>query len=97
MELEQEYKQKIIGILSVLFPNATIYLFGSRARSTHDKSSDIDIAIDAGKKLYHTNVGEARDMLAESNIPYCIDIVDLHSVSTEMKKQIKKEGILWKR
>jgi len=46
MTLEPEYKNKRISILSVLFPNAKIYLFGSRARGTHEQKSDIDLAID---------------------------------------------------
>ena len=96
MMLEEEYKKKIVGILSVLFPDATIYLFGSRARGTARERSDIDIAIDAKDKLRPARISEARDMLAESNIPYTIEIVDLHSVSESMRDNILKEGIIWK-
>jgi len=96
MSVEEKYKKKIIAVLSALFPSAKIYLFGSRARETHSKFSDIDIAVDAGKKLPRVDVGEARDMLRESNVPYKIDVVDLHGVSEDMKKMILKEGILWK-
>jgi len=94
--LEKEYKDKIVGILTVLFPDAKIYLFGSRARGTHSERSDIDIAIDDGKPMRPRRVGEANNMFAESNIPYSIDVVDIHSVSERMKEAIFKEGILWK-
>jgi len=67
--LEKEYKDKILGILTVLFPTAKIYLFGSRARGTHSDRSDIDIAIDEGKVMRPRRVGEANHMFAESNIP----------------------------
>jgi len=96
MGLEPEYKDKIVGILTVLFPKAKIYLFGSRARGNHGPRSDIDIAIDEGKPITPNRVGEASDMLAESNIPYKIDVVDFHSASEDMKKLILTEGILWK-
>jgi len=96
-ELNPEYKRKIIAVLSALFPDATIYLFGSRARGTHYARSDIDIALDAGKVLPYVDVGEARDMLAESNISYKIDIVDIQSVSAEMREAIYREGIIWRK
>jgi len=97
MELDPKYKLKIIAVLSALFPDATIYLFGSRARGTHYARSDIDVALDTGAKLPRVDVGEARDMLAESNIPYRIDVVDVRSVSEDMRKAILSEGIIWRK
>jgi len=94
--LQKEYKDKIVGVLAALFPNAKIYLFGSRARGTHPEKSDIDIAIDEGEPVRPGRIGEANSMFAESNILYKIDVVDLHSVSKKMKDFILKEGILWK-
>src|SRR5438105_2602391 len=94
--LDERTKHIIIGVLSTLFPNAKIYLFGSRARGDYSHSSDIDIAIDAGEELRRANVGEARDMLNESNIPHKIDVVDLHGISEEMRQNILKESLLWK-
>jgi predicted nucleotidyltransferase len=40
-----------------------MYLFGSRARGTHQPSSDIDLAIDAGRKLDFLEVAQARNVL----------------------------------
>jgi len=94
--LNPEYKDKIVKILTVLFPKAKIYLFGSRARGTHSDRSDIDIAIDEGLVVRPRRIGEANNMFAESNIPYSIDVVDIHSVSEKMKELILKEGIIWK-
>jgi uncharacterized protein len=97
MELNLEYKKKIVAVLSALFPNATIYLFGSRARGTHYERSDIDIALDTGIRLEQVDVGEARDMLNESNIPYKIDVVDVRGVHESMRKNILEEGIVWRK
>lgn len=93
--IDSPNQQKIIAILKALFPQARIILFGSRALGTQRHSSDIDIAIDAGTKLERSNIGEARDMLNASNMPYHFDIVDLQSIPEEMRKAILKEGILW--
>lgn len=67
--IKEQYKEKIIGILSTLFPQAKVYLFGSRAEGKYSEFSDIDIAIDAGKKIEYVHIDEANSMLANSNIP----------------------------
>ena len=93
--IDEKTKKKIIGIIKVIFPEAKIYLFGSRAKSEHREFSDIDIAIDTGKKLSRFDVVEIADMLSASKIPFRIDVVDVHSVNEEMKNSILQEGILW--
>lgn len=93
--VDEKTKSKIIGILQVLFPGAKIYLYGSRARGDNREWSDIDIALDAGKKLDFFDVCEARNLFEASNISYKIDVVDIFSVSTDMKEDILKEGVLW--
>lgn len=85
----------IVKLLSVIFPEAKIYLFGSRARGTHKVTSDIDLAIDAGRSLSSLELARARNIIEALNIPQPVDIVDLCSVPHEMRKIILNEGILW--
>lgn len=94
--LDERTKHIIIGVITTLFPEAKIYLFGSRARGKYSNTSDIDIAIDTGKVLRRVNVGEARDMLNESNILHKIDVVDFQAIPEKMQKNILDEGIVWK-
>ena len=94
--IDMETKNKIISIVQALFPEAKIYLYGSRARGTHAKLSDIDIAINTNKKIPIEEIGELKSMLAASNILYKIDIVDYNRISDEMKISIDEEKIIWK-
>lgn len=94
--LDEAIKQKIVGIISVLIPDAHIYLFGSRARGTNAEHADIDIALDAGKPLRRRDVDEVKSMLNESNIMYLIDVVDLYQVNDLMRQEILREKIIWK-
>lgn len=93
--LKPEERAKIIGVLTILFPDAKIYLYGSRARGTHREFSDVDIAIDAGHKLSPRFFAEARGMLEASLVPYNFDVVDFHCIPVAMKEAILREGILW--
>jgi predicted nucleotidyltransferase len=94
--VEKKTKEKIIAIISALIPQAKIYLFGSRARKTHSRSSDIDIAIDAGNILPRAIVDEIISVFSATNIMERIDVVDMHQVPDEMRDSIAEEGILWK-
>ena len=98
MDIKQEYKDKIIAILAIFFPDAKIILFGSRARKTHQRGSDIDIAIDTGSPIRpFSRLGEAKAAVQALYIPYGIDVVDLHGVSKDMQEMILQEGIPWKK
>jgi len=93
--VEPEIKTKIVGLLKLLIHEAQVYLFGSRAKSTHQEFSDIDLALDAGGPLDLRRVNEARSVLQSLSIPYKVDLVDFHRVSELMKKSILEERVLW--
>ncbi|HLC06557.1 MAG TPA: nucleotidyltransferase domain-containing protein [Candidatus Babeliales bacterium] len=89
-------EETMVQLLTVLFPTATIYLFGSRARGDHTERSDIDVAIDLGREMELREVAKARGVLEGLNLPEKIDVVDMHSIPAAMKEFILKEGVLWK-
>jgi predicted nucleotidyltransferase len=94
--LDTKAREKIISLISALLPRAKIYLFGSRARGTYSKWSDIDIALDADVPLPITAVDEIKSVFEATNMPYKIEVVDFHRVSPSMREAIRREGILWK-
>ncbi len=94
-EVDTLSKQKIITLIHSLIPEAKIYLFGSRARGTNQQWSDIDLALDAGKKIERGRIAEMLDILAATDIPYEVDIVDFHNINSELKECIEKEKIVW--
>ena len=90
-------KDQIVKVVEVFFPLAKIYLFGSRARMTHNERSDIDIAIDVGRQMTITEKGQLNSMLDALNVPQKIDIIDFNRAPQALKDNILKEGILWKK
>ena len=95
--IDEASKHKIIAIISALVPDATIYLFGSRARGTQSKWSDIDIALDAGHPISRFILGEVMSIFEASNILYKIQVVDINSVNEAMKTSILRDRTLWKK
>jgi predicted nucleotidyltransferase len=90
-------QEKIIKVIEIFFPDATIYLFGSRVKDNYKETSDIDIAIDAGKPMSMTERGQINSMLDALNIPQNIDVVDFHRAPQALKDSIVREGIIWKK
>ena len=94
--IDEKTKKKIVDLISVILPEAKIYLFGSRARQDFRQSSDIDIALNMGEMIDFGDMLEIKDVLNATNIPQKIDVVDMNLISKEMRTEIETEGILWK-
>ena len=96
-QIDELNKQKIINLITVLLPEAKIYLFGSRARGNNTERSDIDLALDIGAPIPRRIIGEIMSVLEATDIINSIDVVDLNgSISPTMRASILKEGIVWK-
>jgi predicted nucleotidyltransferase len=85
--------EQLKHFLKTTFPNARIYLFGSRARGDASGYSDIDIAVESRAPIT-SQLSRARFAIEESLIPYKVDLVDL-SKAPYLKKIIEEEGIVW--
>ena len=81
-------------ILKTVLPTGThVFVFGSRAKWTTKRSSDLDLAIDAGRALTRNEDVCLSSEFMESDLPYKVDIVDLHNVSDSFKAIINKNKI----
>ena len=89
-------KEKIIKVIEIFFPDAKIYLFGSYARGQQTLSSDLDIAIDLGTDVPLVQLSQIREMISILHTMQKVDVVDFHSVPSELRQTILEEGILWK-
>ncbi len=98
-EIESErfgrYKIELLRIINKILPECKVYLFGSRARLDHSQGSDIDLALDAGKKIDFKIILDLYNKIEDTNVPLTVDLVDLHSVDSDFKKRIDREKILW--
>jgi uncharacterized protein len=93
---EIKYKDVMIKIIEIFFPHAKVYLFGSYARGTNKPGSDIDIAIDAGRRLTLQELQLPALLLDALPMSQKIDLVDVNRVPPEMYQAILREGVAWK-
>jgi predicted nucleotidyltransferase len=93
----EEYKDIIIPIIIRYVPDAKIILYGSRARGNDKTGSDIDIALDMGSTIDSALINNITWDLEDSNLPIFFDIVDYAKMPEAMKKNILKDGVIWKK
>ena len=91
----ERYKKTLLDIIHKKLPKCKVYLFGSRARKTHQSGADIDLALDDKKLIDFDVILSLHADIDETTIPLTVDLVDLHSSSDTLKNEVKEEGILW--
>ena len=98
-EIEDNYLNQMRDLVLRVASNldCTIFLFGSRARGAHRRSSDIDIGFSG---LTDTNFAKVRDLLLEeleeSVIPHHVDLVNMDAVPRYFRDVVMPEVIVWK-
>lgn len=82
------------GVLEEVLPSgSTIWAFGSRARWTTRNGSDLDLAVDAGRPLTRREASVLAVRFEDSDIPYKVDVVDLHRVSPAFRAVIDRDKV----
>lgn len=82
------------NILKKYFDESTkIWVYGSRAKGTAKKYSDLDLAIDTGTMLSALLISEIAYELEESDLPYKVDLVDWTTLSPHFKQRISSDKI----
>lgn len=94
IDIRPEHLAIVKQILAdTLPPESKCWVFGSRAKWTAKDSSDLDLAIDAGKALTKQQSFTLSDALEESDLPYKVDVVDLHNVSESFRAVIERDKV----
>lgn len=86
-EIEEKLKE-LIKILNLEYSLEAIVLFGSYARNTQNKESDIDIAIKSNEEV---NMNEMREMI-EDFLKIDVDLINLDKVNDSFKYEILING-----
>lgn len=84
----------VASILAAHAPvGSSVTVFGSRARGSARRASDLDLAIDAGRRLRLEEEAALAAAFEESDLPDAVDLVDLHAVSDRFAELVRRDGI----
>jgi predicted nucleotidyltransferase len=79
----------ICDLVKQAFPDAKLYAFGSRVKGTARAYSDLDLAIDCGKKIPRPELFHLQDLFEESELNYKVDLVDFCALSNDFQRLIE--------
>jgi predicted nucleotidyltransferase len=69
------------------------FIYGSRAKGTNFRWSDVDIGILGEQQVPTMTYSHMEEAFEESNIPYVVELVDFFKVNPEFKKRAMERVI----
>jgi len=94
LDLVPEHRRIVLGIIAEHLPPPTrVWVFGSRATGRARRYSDLDLVLDAGRRLTIDETAILREAFDECDLPYRVDIVDWHAISDEFRRTIAHQRI----
>jgi predicted nucleotidyltransferase len=81
-------------ILASFLPADTkVSAFGSRTTGRVKPFSDLDLLIDAGRRLTPTESADLSEAFSESDLPWKVDFIDLHGTDPAFLRRIEPDCI----
>jgi len=94
LDLASEHRRIVLGIIAEhLLPTTQIWVFGSRATGRARRYSDLDLALDTGRRLTIDETAILREAFDECDLPYRVDIVDWHAIDERFRRAIADQRI----
>lgn len=89
-------RARLRRILEDILPDkaARVWVFGSRAKGTARRDSDLDLVIDMGAPLPRTLRHQLVEAFASSDLPYPVDLVDWWTVGDPFRALIAEDRLL---
>ena len=89
-------KKTILDVIKNFFPAAKMYFFGSRFLQTNKPGSDLDLCLRSDQKLDLSQWSKLEEALAQTDLPYKVDVSDWNRISAEFQAIILKDFEEWK-
>ncbi len=96
ISIRPEDHQVVAEILRMhLPPEAQVWVFGSRARGTDKRAADLDLAIDAGRRLTPDEMLTLELAFEESVLPYRVDVVDRQNIEGIFRENLLQDAVIF--
>ncbi|HYZ42383.1 MAG TPA: nucleotidyltransferase domain-containing protein [Stellaceae bacterium] len=89
LDLRRDHRRLILKILRTQLPqNSKVWVFGSRATGRARRYSDLDLAIDAGRRLTLDEIASLAEAFSDSDLPYKVDLIDWRDIDDRWRQTI---------
>ena len=94
IDLEREHLEQIKQILQHHIPGYEVRVFGSRISGKAEKYADLDLVIMVENQLGIELIGQLKDMLALSQLPFVVDVAQWVTLPEFLKEQITENSVV---
>lgn len=96
IDLQPEQILVVERVLARYLPiSSQVWVFGSRAKGTARKYSDLDLVVDLlGSPISGDILADLAIAFEQSELPFAVDIVDWNSIGNEFRQAIENQRIL---
>jgi len=92
--LPADHRRLVLNILHTHLPTRTkVWVFGSRATGSARRYSDLDLAIDAGRRLALDEIAALTEAFSDSDLPYRVDVIDWWEIDDRWRQIIAAERV----
>jgi predicted nucleotidyltransferase len=94
IDLQSDHRRLVLNILRANLPgSAKAWVFGSRATGRARRYSDLDLTIDAGRRLRLDETARLTEAFSDSDLPYRVDLLDWHDIDERWRQTIVAERV----
>lgn len=92
LDIDAAHLAQVRALLAAHLPaDVAVLVFGSRARSGAKRFSDLDLALRGEAALDPALIGQLAAAFEDSDLPWRVDLVDLHTLSPGFRAAIEPE------
>jgi type I restriction enzyme S subunit len=93
IDITEEQRKILVGLLHRYLPDVEVWAYGSRVKWTARPNSDLDLVAFAVPGL-ESQVAELKDALAESDLPFLVDLHAWDDIPKRFHEIIRKEYVV---
>lgn len=94
LDMRPEHLAIVCGILAKHAAGHEVWAFGSRARGTAKRYSDLDLAIITAKPLDLIQGATLADAFDESDLPWRVDLTDWATTDPGFRRIIERDRVI---
>ncbi|MGI6784711.1 MAG: nucleotidyltransferase family protein [Aminivibrio sp.] len=93
IDIKHDHMETVKKILAEYVPECQVKAFGSRVSGKAKPFSDLDLAVDCGKRMNFDQLRLLKEAFENSDLPFRVDVVDWHGISGGFKKTIEAKFV----
>jgi type I restriction enzyme S subunit len=95
IDLAADHRLLVLNVIRANLPQSTkAWVFGSRATGGARRYSDLDLALDAGRRLTLDEIARLTEAFSDSDLPYKVDLVDWRDIDDRWQQIIAAERVV---